>query len=183
MADLQYLQGKELQELRDIATELAIEYPKNISKVKLIDKIVADDLAVEGNPTVEVEGIKRKKKETVTEMKKRMNKLKRVRISSNDPMYKGRNGVSKQVGNAQVMVGKHIPFDIVWHIQEPVFNSLKKQTYRTTKFKTDKVTGNKIPYTTRNKSFVIEVLEQMTAKELKALAADQSARGSIPNGE
>ena len=174
------LEAKELSDLRAIADELGIEFPKNIGKTKLIEKIIEDELAVEGKPT-RVEGVKPKKKETPSEIKKRMNKLIRCRVSSNDPQYKERSGVTMQVGNKTAVVGKFIPFNTVWHLQEPVYNSLLKRKFRQTKFKTDRVTGNKIPITTIHKSFVFELLPDLTAKELKALAADQSARGSIPS--
>jgi len=177
-----YLEEKTLSELRVIADELGLEYPGNIGKVKLLEKIQADELAVEGKPT-EVQGIKAKKKETVAEMTKRMNILRRVVISANDPQYKGRNGVSLKVGNSKVMVGKFIPFDTVWHIQEPIYKSLKAKRWRETKFKSDPATGNKYPVTTMRPAFVIEELPPLTRPELEKLAAEQAARGSIPNGE
>lgn len=174
-----YLEEKSLPELRDIADELGLEYPKNIGKAKLLEKIQEDELAVEGKPAI-VEGVKPKKKETAAEIKKRMNKLIRCTVSSNDPQYTGRNGVTMQVGNSTAIVGKFVPFNTVWHMQEPVYKSLLKRTFRKTVFKTDRTTGMKVPVTTTHKSFVIEVLPDLTEKEVKALAADQSARGSIP---
>ena len=177
-----YLEEKSLSELRDIAEELAIDFPKNIGKAKLLEKIQEDELAVEGKPA-NIEGTKPKKKETVADLSKRMNVLRRVIISANDPQYKGRNGVSLKVGNAKVMVGKFITFDTIWHIQEPIYKVLKGRKWRETKFKTDPATGNKYPVTTMRPAFVIEDLEPLTKKEIEKLAADQSARGSIPNGE
>ncbi len=182
MADQAYLEGKELHELREIATELGIEFPGNVGKKKLISRITEDDKEVNGSPTkVEIEGVKVKKKETPTEIRKRMNILRRVRISANDPQYKGRNGVTRQVGNRHGVVGKYIPFDVSWHCQEPVYQDLKAQKYRQTKFKVDTTTGMKVPVTTWHPSFVIEELPALTDADLKKLAADQSARGSIPN--
>ncbi len=179
MANKQYLEGKELSELKTIATELGIEYSGNIGKVKLIDKIMKDEEEVNGSP-IKVEGVKVAKKETAADIKKRMNKLVRLRVSSNDPQYKGRNGVTRQIGNKYGVVGKFIPFNTIWHCQDPVYQDLKAQKYRETKFKTDRTTGMKTPVTTWHPSFVIEVLPALTDKELKQLAADQSARGSIP---
>ena len=179
MVDLEYLNGKELSELRGIAENLGIEFAKNIGKNKLIELIVADEDAVDGKPT-QVEGVVAKKKETPAEIKKRMNILKRVRISCNDPQYKGRNGVTKQVGNSTAMVGKFVPFDVIYHVQVPIYDLLKAQTYNQTKFVTDRTTGMKVPVVTTHKAFVIEDLDPLTEKELKALAADQSSRGSIP---
>lgn len=176
---MSYLEGKSLPELRDIADELGIEYAANIGKVKLLEKIQADDKAVEGKPT-KVEGVKVKKRETAADIKKRMNKLIRIRLSASDPQYQGRNGVTMQVGNKTNIVGKFIPFDTVWHIQEPVLNSLKKRQWRKTVFKTDRTTGMKVPHTTMHPSFIIEVLPDLTESELKKLAAEQAARGSIP---
>lgn len=178
MITTQKLEVKELSELRDIATELGLEFPKNIGKVKLIEKIIEDELAVEGKPA-KVEGVKVKKKETVADIRKRMNILIRCRISANDPQYKNRQFVSKQVGNSSAVVGKHIPFDTIWHVQEPVLQALERQTYRETRFKTDRETGNKIPITTVKPAFVIERLKPLTEKELKKLASEQAARGSV----
>ncbi len=177
MIDLEYLGSKTLSELRDVADELGIEFAKNISKQKLLDKIIEDDNETEGV----VEGIKIKKKESAAEIKKRMNKIVRVRISSGSPHYKGRNGVSHQVGNRTTVVGKFIPFNTVWHIQEPVLEALKRKTWRETKFKTDPMTGNKVPVVNVHPTFNIEVLTPLTSKELKALAKEQSSRGSIPS--
>jgi len=182
MIDLEYLEGKTLSELKDIADELGVEFAKNIGKTKLLDKIVEDDKQVDGVPA-SIEGIKVKKKETVAEMKKRMNKLIRVRISSSSPHYKGRNGVTKQVGNSRVMVGKFVPFNKIWHVQEPILNRLRKEIWRETKFVTDRTTGNKVPVVNVHPAFNIEVLPQLTAKELKKLASEQATRGSIPTEE
>lgn len=177
-----YLEEKTLPELRDIAEELGIEFPNNIGKAKLIEKIKEDDEAVEGKPAkkVAIEEDKPKKKMTPTEIKKEMNKLVRCRITAADPQYQGRNGVTLQVGNGTTVVGKFIPFDLIWHAQEPVLNALKQRKWRKTVFKTDRTTGMKVPKTTMHPSFIIEELPQLTEKELKKLAEEQAARGSIP---
>ena len=172
------LEEKSLSELRDIADEIGLEYPKNIGKLKLIEKIKEDDEAVEGKPA-KIEGVKPKKKETVSEMKKRMNKLIRVRISANDPQWKNRTFITKQVGNGRVVVGKHIPFNTIWHGQEPVIQSIERQVFRETKFKTDRVSGMKVPVVTIRKSFNVERLPQLTDKEITKLANEQAARGSV----
>jgi len=177
MIDLEYLGSKTLSELKDVADELGIEFAKNIGRQKLLDKIVQDDSETEGV----VEGIKVVKKETVAELKKRMNKILRVRISSSSPHNKGRNGITKQVGNKHAVVGKFIPFNTVWHIQEPVYEALMGKTWRETKFKTDPTTGNKVPVVNVYSAYTITLLPQLTAKEIKALAKDQSSRGSIPS--
>lgn len=176
------LEEKTLPELRDIADELGLEYPKNISKAKLLEKIEADNEAVEGKPAI-LEGIKPKKKETVSDVKKRMDVLKRIKLSCNDPQYKARNGYTLQVGNKFKVVGKHIPFDTPWHVQEPVYHALKRKKWRETKFITDPTTGNKVAQVRMRPAFVIEDLPQLTKAELKKLAAEQAARGSIPNNE
>ncbi len=172
------LEEKSLPELRDIADSIGLEYPKNISAKKLIEKIKKDDEAVEGKPA-KIEGVKPKKKETVAEMKKRMNKLVRVRISANDPQWKNRSFITKQVGNGRAVVGKHIPFNVIWHGQEPVIQSIERQVFRETKFKTDRISGMKVPVVTIRKSFNVERLPQLTEKEIARLAAEQAARGSV----
>lgn len=174
-----YLEEKTLPELRDIATDLAIEYPKNIGRDKLIAKILADDETVEDKPA-KIEGVEVKKAMTPSEIKKAMQVLKRVRISANDPQLKGRNGVSMKVGNKYGVVGKFIPFDTIWHIQDPIYAALMRRQWRETKFVTDRTTGAKVPKVTMRPAFSIEVLEPLTQKELNRLAIDQSARGAIP---
>ena len=168
---------KSVQELRGIAEELGIEFPKNISKAKLTGLLIADDEAASG--TTKVEGVKVTKEATPSEIRKEMDKLIRCKVSSSDPMYKGRNGVTMQVGNKLKVVGKFIPFNTIWHMQQPVYDSLMRKQWRETKFVTDKVTGNKIAKQTMHPSFNIELLPQLTVKELKNLAKDQSARGAI----
>lgn len=181
MANIEYLEGKELHELRTIAEDLGIEFPKNISKLKLIDKIVEAESKEDVIPT-KIEGVKTKKR-TPTEIRKEMNVLKRVRVSPNDPQHKGRNGVTRKIGNKYGIVGKFVPFDIVWHIPEPIYNDLKEAKYRVTKFKTDSTTGMKVAQTKWYPAFVIEDLPQLTDKELKKLASEQATRGSIPTEE
>ncbi len=180
MIDLEYLGKKALSELKEIADGLGLEYPKNIGKAKLLKRLAEDDEDVNGsNSSIEIEGAVVKKAETVTEMKKRMSVLVRCRISANDPQYRERNFISMQVGNAKHVVGKHIPFDTIWHAQKVVLDRLKLRTYRQTKFKTDRETGNKTPITTIKPSFAIEILPPLTEKELKTLASEQAARGSV----
>ena len=167
---------KTLPELREIADELGLEYMKNISAKRLIELLEADDAAAEGTPTPTVKKVKAL---TPAEIRKSMDKLVRCRVSSSDPMYHGRNGVTLQIVNKYKTVGKFIPFDTVWHMPEPIHEALKRRTWRETKFITDKVTGNKVPKTTMRPSFVIELLPDLTEKELKALASEQAARGSL----
>lgn len=179
MITREQLEEKELSELKDIAEQLAIEFPKNIGKVKLIDKILKDEEETEGF----TEGVKVVKKETPQQLKKRMNKLVRVRISPNSPQYKGRNGIALKIGNKTEVVGKFIPFDTVWHVQEPIIEVLKRRTFRETKFKTDTTTGLKVPVTKIHKAFVVEVLPNLTENELKKLATDQRVRGVITDDD
>ena len=171
-----YLENKSLAELREVATDLGIEFNANIGKTKLLEKIAADEAEV--NEPKKLEGVKVKEM-TVTEIKKSMDKLIRCRVSTSDPMFIARNGVTKQVGNKHKMVGKFTPFNVIWHMQEPVYNALMKQKWRQTKFKTDPATGHKVPKVTMTPSFNIEVLPPLTKTEIKKLAADQSARGSV----
>jgi len=176
MSNKERLEGKDLSELKAIADELALEYPKNIGKAKLIDKILADE-----EDTVAVEGAKVEKKKSVAEIKKDMDKLIRCKVFATDPQYNGRNGVTLQVGNKHKVVGKFIPFNTIWHMQEPVYESLKRRQWVETKFITDPATGSKIPKRTVHQSFNIEVLPPLTKKELEDLAKAQAARGSIDN--
>ena len=179
MANRELLEEKELSELKAIADDLAIEYPRNISKKKIIDKIIDDEEDTVGS----AEGIKVKKQMTRAEIERSMDEMVRVRISPNAPRYKGLNGVSKKVGNKYKVVGKFIPFDIVWHVQRPILESLKNEKFRETKFKTDPITGNKYPITKEKKALVIEELPPITAEELKKLAADQRARNVNSDNE
>jgi len=181
MANKEHLESLDRADLKIVAEDLNIEFAGNIPTEKLIAKIMDDTADEDEAPAriVEVEGVKKAKKQTVAEMKKEMNLLMRVRVSANDPQYKGRNGISIKVGNAKVIVGKFIPFDMVYHIQKPVYDAFKRKKWRETKFKTDPATGNKIPVVTMRPGFVIEDLEPLTQTELKKLAAEQAARGSI----
>ena len=169
------LLDKGISELKEIADDLGVDYAKNISKSKLI-LLIEDD----GESTPVIEGVK-VKKQTIAEIRKEMDILIRCRVSSTDPMYQGRNGVTMQVGNKHKIVGKFIPFNTIWHMQKPVYDSLMRKQWRETKFITDTVTGNKIAKTTLRPSFIIEKLDPLTRKELSNLAKDQSARGSIDN--
>jgi len=63
MIDLEYLGTKELKELKSIADDLGLEYPKNIGKAKLLKLLAEDDESANGSSKpIEIEGTVVKKK-------------------------------------------------------------------------------------------------------------------------
>lgn len=170
-------EDQSLEDLRTMAELKDIDFKKNIGKDALIKKLVEfDNSEIEEDDTPVKEG--KTPKKTLKQKLKEMDIVKRVKISCNDPQFKGRNGVSLKVGNKYKMVGKFVPFDTAWHVQVPVLEALKNKRWRETKMKTTP-DGMKIPVTRIRPAYSIEYLDDLTPDEIKKLAAEQAARGTF----
>ncbi len=123
------------------------------------------------------------KAELYEQVKREATKLIRVRITCMDPAFKKRKSDLFKVSNKAIgIVGRCVQFDgKPTHVEQVILDVMRAKRFQMfeeetvqTAFGPRKVKkGRQVP------SFAIEVLSPLTEKELKELAADQAARGSI----
>ena len=183
----QEMNQTELDNLKARATLLGVQFHPSIGVEKLREKVTAamnntdtDDeapkaAAVEAKQAVESEGQKRKR------LRAEANELIRIRITCMNPAKKDWNGEIITVGNKAVgTMRKYIPFvcDEGWHVPRFIYEVLKDrqcQVFVTSKTKN----GVSIRQSKLIKEFAIEVLPQLSAKELHDLAQRQAMAKSI----
>ncbi len=113
-------------------------------------------------------------------LRKDQKKLIRIILRSNDPAEKEWKGKTFKFSNILHTITRFIPFDNEegWHCEQGLLNSI--QSEQCTRFVEEKTRkGRKIKVSRSTKKYTIEILKPLTKKELKALKADQSARGAI----
>lgn len=167
----------ELTVLKQRADVLGIKYSPNIGVDKLREKInnvlaVKEEEKTSTNPNLIR---KRVKAEAM--------KLIRCRITNLDPKKASLPGEIITVANSYIgTVRKFVPFGEVtengYHIPYCIYLFIKNrkfQSIRTTK----NAKGELVTHTALVPEFAIEVLPQLTEKELKDLAKAQMAAGSI----
>lgn len=167
----------ELADLKVQAKRIGLKFSPNIGLDALRDKVaealaVPDDSTYARMPTAV---------ESRSEQKKKAAKLIRVKISCLNPVKKEWPGELISAGNDVVgNFTKFVPFnsDVAYHIPQIIFNVLQEKMCQV--FVTAPLpNGEKTRKGKLIKEFTIEVLPDLTEKELKALAAEQAARHSI----
>ncbi|MNQ52899.1 hypothetical protein D3C85_669280 [compost metagenome] len=111
-------------------------------------------------------------------------KLVRIRISCMDPKKQDLPGEFFTVANEFIgTVRKYVPFgeatDGGYHVPACILEMLKTREFLHIRTVTHPVTKEISTKTRYVKEFAIEILPPLTAAELKALAADQSASGRL----
>jgi len=185
MSDTELTQD-ELTTLKARADLMGITYHPSIGVEKLRDKIaaaVSADEKVEGQappeekvqnlppaPKVETEGERRKR------LKMEALALVRIRLSCMNPAKKEWDGEIITVGNRLVgTVSKYVPFNAEegWHVPRIMFEMLKdKQCQIFVSSKTKN--GVTMRQGKLIREFAIEILPQLTEKELRDLAQRQA---------
>lgn len=168
----------ELQALKDKADLLGVKYTKNIGADKLRVRI---DNALAAQEDEEVE-----KEEVLTasqrraEIKKAASKLVRVRITCMNPNKKNWRGEVFSVGSAKIgTFKKFVPFNAEdgWHIPQIMLDMIRARKFSTfTSEKTNK--GQTIRRAKLVPEYSVEVLPDLTQKELDALAKKQAMANS-----
>jgi len=164
----------ELGALKQIADNMGLKYHPSISLEKLKDKV---EKAREPVATKAVEKLNKMdaRKTYITEA----TKLVRVRVVNMNPTRRESKGEYITVSNKMVgTVKRFVPFDVVWHVEEFIYKTLKNRKFRKSIQEPDG-RGGKVAKNVFIPEFSVEVLPQLTKKELEELAADQSARGAI----
>ena len=165
-----------LEELRLEADELGLTYPKNIGESKLQEKINDYNNGGSEVPQTEVENKPAKKPMT---QKQKMSKLIRVRVTCNDPAFKKWPGLTRAAGSTTFFRKRFIPFNRETHIEQVLFDSLKRSEYQWFEEKMNRTSGRKYKVPRSSPSFVIEELTPLTKAEYEKLAQDQRSRGSV----
>jgi len=182
MAEIEKVETKEEEELRieiekeemgllkDRAKMLGITFPNNIKLATLREK-VNEALAGGSEPKKNIDTIGKDK------IKKEASKLIRIRLTSNDEKDREADGVLINVSNDIVNFKKFIKFDVAWHVPNMIYKMLLNKKIQKSREKRKKTHDVGTPAVSREtysvKKYNIEVLPDLTPKELKALAEDQ----------
>ena len=169
----------ELETLKARATQLGIRFHPSISLEKLRDKVTAaieglepvDDEPVEAAPApVETEG------QAKARMKREALRLVRIRVTCMNPLKSEWEGELLTVGNTLIgTVTKFVPFNAEdgWHVPQIMLEMMQQrqcQTFYTVK----NALGQKVRKGKLIKEFAIEILPDLTERELKDLAQRQA---------
>jgi len=159
-----------LEELKVEAEELGVSFPKNIGEDKLEAKIAAFK-----------DGSLGESKKPVKEMtlRQKMSKLIRVRVTCNDPQFKKHNGLTRAAGSTTFFRKRFVPFNRETHIEQVIFDNMKRAQYQWFEEKVNRTTGRKYKIPRSSPAFVIETLEPLTEEEYATLARDQRSRDTF----
>jgi hypothetical protein len=171
----------ELETLKARAKQLGITFHPSISLEKLRDKVTA---AIEGSEPEEEKPVAQAPVETEGQMRSRLKRealrLVRIRVTCMNPFKSEWDGELLTVGNSLIgTVTKFVPFNAEdgWHVPQIMLEMLQQrqcQTFVTTK----NALGQKVRQGKLIKEFAIEILPDLTERELKELAQRQAmARG------
>lgn len=159
----------ELETLKERADVMGIKYSPNIGVDTLREKVNAK-LA----PKVEAAPAKNKNQAIIKEA----TKLVRVHIQPLNPSKKDSEGEFFRTGNSVVKtISRFVPFNQDTHIEQMLYNVIKNQKYAGVRMV--KRNGKESPEKVLRNAYQIEVLPQLTEKELKDLAAEQAKRQSV----
>jgi thiamine biosynthesis protein ThiC len=167
----------ELTLLKERADKMGITYSPNIGIAALKAKIEAKTGTKEETKSVDEEAAKRE------QIRKEALKLIRCRIINMNPSKKAWRGEIITVANAYIgTVRKYVAFGAAtnngYHIPKCIYDFIKARKYQTFQEVKD-AKGNTRIETSMVPEFAIEVLPQLTQKELDELATAQAAAGSI----
>ena len=171
----------ELVALRRAAQALGCKvHPRSgINKIKqqIIDKKQKDALARQASGE---EAIPVKLTEAEARAVRRDTAIKRgmaqvrFRLTNMNPSTRNLQGTTVTAGNSSMgSVTEYIPFETPWHSARIVFNYLKEKELQINKSKN--VNGINVPRNYIVKEFAIELLDDLSFKELNDLAAQQAA--------
>lgn len=172
----------ELDLLKLRAKQLGIEFHHAIGAVKLSKMIEA-----ELNPTTEAPtgqnvpmATRTSKNKMRVAQSKSANRLVRIRVSNLNPAKKEWPGEVYTVANSVVgSIRKYVPFnnDRGWHVPQMMLNMMQEKECQI--FFTEKTARGDIRKGKIIKELAIEIMEPLTAPELKDLADQQALNRSI----
>lgn len=163
----------ELDSLKKIADNMGLKYSPNIGLDKLKEKIA------EKQTPKTTEGSAGGKSAFYREKKLAATKLMRVRVVNMDPTQKQWKGVWAMGSNKAVgTLKKFVPFNVEYHLESFLYKILRDKKWR----ETYEISDGKGGKTKKNRfvpSLNIEILPDLTPKELQQLADDQRKRGAL----
>ena len=176
---------QDLETLKQRADMLGVVYPSKVtaSALRLLINEHRDKLenvvATPANSAIN----------TVAEQRKQVRddamKLIRIRITNMNPKKKDLKGELITVANEIIgTVTKFIPFDPEfsingYHVPNCIYENLKERKFLNVRSTKDRVTGRTKTTETWANEYALEVLPQLTAKELSDLAKVQQASGAV----
>ena len=164
-----------LDDLKNRAKQLGIKHHPSIGPDKLREKIT-EALSTEG--AEEPEPIKIDKNVGRAQKKAAALKLIRIRIACMDPLKKNHQGDWFITGNALVgTVKRYVPFDVEWHVPQIMLNMIRDKEFQ--QLSSTKDERGRDSHSKRiQKTYNVQILDQLTEQELKDLAIKQAmARG------
>ena len=161
----------ELSSLKKIADNMNIKYSGNIGVDSLKAKIA------EKQPKKIVEPIGRGAK--MFALKQDAIKLVRVRVANMSPHEKSWKGTWAMASNKVVgTLKKFVPFDVDFHVENFLFKVLRDKKFRQ-EYEVPDGKGGKLKKNRFVNCYAMEILPDLTPKELQALADDQKKRQAI----
>ena len=174
--------NKELDELKEQADELGIEYSGNIGAETLKKRI---EEHLESGQEIETEEPKKtakeKKDEKIIQQRLEATKLVRVIVIPNDPSKRHLQGDYFSVSNDNFSIKRFVPYNNEngWHIEQAIFNVIKDKKFQS--FVTKTVNGQEVKQGVIIPAYNIVKLDDLTERELEELKRSQRARQSVSN--
>lgn len=171
-----------MEALKEQAKKLGVKFSGNIGKEALQARVTEAIIkASEAPVTPKATPLTQEESEGQLKARKKAEALKlvRVRITCMDPKQKLKRGVTYQVSNNLVgTVGKHIEFNVPYHVPRILLNLLEEKHFQAfvageSKFGVTK----KIPK--QVKTFAIEYLDPLTPQEFEDLKLKQAMAANI----
>ena len=166
--------------LKDKARRMGLSFSPNIGEDTLANKIQEHETKTQGllDETAEEAAADTgviDKRTLRIRARRNAQKLIRVNITPNDPMRIQMLGELIFTGNAEIgTLGKFVPFGTPkgFHIPVMIYNIMKERTYTHYRYSKD-AQGNEITTAVQRAAFNIEVLEPLTAAQIKRIADRQ----------
>ena len=174
----------ELTALKARAELLGVKFHPSISLEKLRDKVNASVTANETpEPEVKVEAVATEETVTQRRLRKRKeaNELLRIRVTCMNPAKKEWEGELFTAGNSLVgSFTKFVPFDTEdgWHVPRIIYEQIVQRQCQVFTTVRD-ARGNSSRKGKLIREFAIEVMPQLTEKELNELARRQAMTKSV----
>ncbi len=170
----------ELTTLKARADVLGIKYHPSISLEKLREKVNTSlegaDTGSDATEDTAVEAAEETKEQRRARKRKEANTLVRIRVACMNPAKKEWEGELITAGNSLVgSFSKFVPFNVDdgWHVPNIVYQQMEQRQCQIFVTKKDNL-GNNVRKGKLIKEFNIEILPQLTQKELDELARRQA---------
>ncbi len=161
-----------MDELKEQAEGLNIEFAGNISRAKLEDKIKAYAAKAKESKAVKV------KEKSVRELVE-LEQTKLIRVMVTDRMNTSTLVPGRWImsGNEELGIRKeYVKYDVPWHIMETTYKFLINDETTLHRSKIENGIESSEPYTA--KRYVVDILPHLTEQELKELGDAQRLRNA-----